>query len=297
MTKIICANFCRLHIFISFRALYFKVSDYGSRMNVGSVSIPASGFSALIWHGRPRVSGHRWHRGPVWPGQDIGRVQWPQRARRASRDIGAGMGRSRSRALTPDPGHLVPVSPPCPGSVGAGAGTLQSSLRPPSPPRSSSASSWLHLRVSSLVSHFCPQSSDTAGTIRRQSVRATGPHRQWSAPRPGQQQGGWTVIRGVWRLLCVLWDLKQRIKFSFEIQEPLCVQSYSHSPQLVPNISSTAKLWTSFSQGRLWSLWSWAAQTQYPHSKLEFRIYCLLCSVSLCYIEDIGLECFNMTEW
>ena len=78
MTETICANFCRLHIFISFRALYFKVSDYGSRMNVGSVSIPASGFSALIWHGRPRVSGHRWHRGPVWPGQDIGRVQWPQ---------------------------------------------------------------------------------------------------------------------------------------------------------------------------------------------------------------------------
>ena len=97
-----------------------------------------------------------------------------ERARRASRDIGAGMGRSRSRALTPDPGHLVAVSPPCPGSVGAGAGTLQSSLRPPSPPRSSSASSWLHLRVSSLVSHFCPQSSDTAGTIRRQSVRARG---------------------------------------------------------------------------------------------------------------------------
>ena len=41
-----------------------------------------------------------------------------------------------------------------------------------------------------------------------------------------------------------------------------------------------------------------AAQTQYPHSKLESRIYCLLLlSVSLCYIEDIGLECFNMTEW
>ena len=124
-----------------------------------------------------------------------------ERARRASRDIGAGMG--RSRALTPDPGHLVAVSPPCPGSVGAGAGTLQSSLRPPSPPRSSSASSWLHLRVSSLVSHFCPQSSDTAGTIRRQSVRATGPHRQWSAPRPGQQQGGWTVI-SVEAAVCVL---------------------------------------------------------------------------------------------
>ena len=31
-----------------------------------------------------------------------------------------------------------------------------------------------------------------------------------------------------------------------------------------------------------------------PNLNLE---YCLLSSVSLCYIEDIGLECFNMTEW
>ena len=185
MTETICANFCRMHIFISFRALYFKVSDYGSRMNVGSVSIPASGFSALIWHGlRPQVT--------PGPGHNTGhsRVQWPrvsrEGARRASRDIGAGvLGRDGAGA-----GHWLRTQDiwwPC---LLRGPVVATAVLRPPSPPRSSSASSCCCIsRVSSLVSHSGPQSSDTAaGSIRRRSVTSRrGQHQDQDNSQVGEQ--------------------------------------------------------------------------------------------------------------
>ena len=195
MTETICANFCRMHISISFRALYFKVSDYGSRMNVGSVSIPASGFSALIWHGlRPQVT--------PGPGHNTGhsRVQWPRVSRGSEESVpghrsrSVGPGRSRSRALTPDPGHLVAVSPP-----GAGGGHC-------SPPPTQSSSVILCILL--LLHLPCLQSrialrSVIIGHSSRQHQETERHQPPGSAPRPRQLSGGWTVIRGVWRPLCV----------------------------------------------------------------------------------------------
>lgn len=181
----------RVAYFHFFQSLYFKVSDYGSRMNVGSVSIPASGFCALIWHGDTApVSGHRWQQEQVItpePGAVAG-----VSGGAASRDTGAGAGMGRALPGRSDSGQdiwcwlLCVLGPGC------------------SPPRSSSASSlsWLHLRVSSLQSPVSYRTS--AGNHRTRhhnngdSVRAAGP-----TPRP--RSGWWIVIFSkVWRLLCVL---------------------------------------------------------------------------------------------
>lgn len=199
----------RVAYFHFFQSLYFKVSDYGSRMNVGSVSIPASGFCALIWHGDTApVSGHRWQQEQVItpePGAVAG-----VSGGAASRDTGAGAGMGRGRdGVTPD--RTSGAECPGPGLQSSSVILCILSL------------SWLHLPC--LQS---PVSYRTSAGNHRTRHHHSGDSRAGPTPRP--RSGWWIVIFSkVWRLLCLLYRKQRRIKFSFEIQEPLSLCKVIHT--------------------------------------------------------------------
>ena len=159
---------------------------------------------------------HRWHLAGEWSAGH--RVQWPESESLLSRDSGVS----------------CPVSAAsegqCPGSG------LQSSTHPVLCILSSGCISQSHSIAlsSSIIEHH------NNGDSRQQQQQQ-------------QQQSGESDFQPSLEAAVLASKAEDQIQFWNSRASLPSVQSYSHSPQLVPNISSTVKLWTSSSQGRLWS--------------------------------------------